>query len=65
MKLPTTLLKFIIGCSTGDDDGGGWFWDEKSYWCCATRGTWRLLFPGEVRMVPLIRIVGVVVWGIS
>ena len=22
-KLPTTLLKFMIACSTGDEDGGG------------------------------------------
>ena len=33
-KLPTTLLKFIIACSTGDEDGGGCGWAEGDPCCC-------------------------------
>ena len=32
-KFPTTLLRFGIACSTGDEDGGGCGWDEDPY-CC-------------------------------
>ena len=39
-KLPTTLLKFMIACSTGDEDGGGCGWDEDPYCCCAAGGTY-------------------------
>ena len=34
IKLPTTLLKFIIACSTGDEDGGGCGWAEDDPCCC-------------------------------
>ena len=39
-KLPTTLLKFMTACSTGDEDGGGCGWDEDPYCCCAAGGTY-------------------------
>ena len=29
IKLTTTLLKFVIACSTGDEDGGGCGWEEE------------------------------------
>ena len=32
-KFPTTLLKFRIVCSTGDEDGDGCGWDEDPYYC--------------------------------
>ena len=39
-KLPTTLLKFIIACSTRDEDGGGYGWDDDDpCCCCAAEGT--------------------------
>ena len=35
----TTLLRFRIACSIGDEDGGDCGWDEDPYyWCCCVAG---------------------------
>ena len=51
----------MIAYSTGDDDGGGCGWDEEPY--CRGHIWWRLWLPGEVRMVPPVRVIGVAIWG--